>query len=952
MPDKSSSNTTRKLLRRARKVYVFFHGLLFALILMMAGALFVVFRPDGLGLINRYLLEPMGIHYSRSEGSLVEGFTLYDVTDGKRSAQKLTLSYNLASMLKGRHVVDRVSISGLRIDLDDFTGGSDTPWPLPKFQLKEVELTNLQLLSAYPIELDVHAKNGSYDGENLNFAAVDATVKSLYAGAAVRGAIRNNALSGNALLYPDHRTLAPYSGRFTDLPRSIAVQIRELSDTKALLHATVQSLRLKQDPTLHADAIDLDFDYRYDNDYFDVQSLYRLIRGNESMQTRQSLRYTFEGTTAIHLEGEVQSSLPLPSKTLRADITDTPAGVSGTALMDGTTLSFASSDYSRFHWDVQSQHESLSFLPMLPALLQHSPFTFEAKGEYDLDTNFITGNTSFTHNHGRFEGKFAYGDTNQSLEGILNLPEDAPMWKEWRHKPPQTLHVSLIQENNTSSVWLTGDAVELSLYQAGKALKGSGHYAGVSIDFQGFSEPGRSELVIDTHDPSVWATLKTLSPMTLYNGEYYDAEVSAKTRLTLTDTLSFHSDVTIPWYAAVMDSQRAYGGTDGSFSLDYRDGNVTINRYRFEIAGHSVYSDNPSQLALLDDGTVAIKRFRIYDSLFLNGSVLPDTSMHLRLQSDRFTYEGPEGKAQAAADITFERDAQANHTLSGELTILDALITYLPIQQFKVMDDDIIIVQDVRPPSSLKFAMNLHILSRRPIAYQTKELSVRITPDLTLWKEPQGPMQILGMVTIPSGTATSAGKQFDIKHSEIYFGGDIPLNPYLDLTVAHEVDYKKFLIYITHTLESPIFLFSSDPVMSQNDIMSYILFGAPANSSTTTTSTTTGTTGTATVRADATNFMLGAGLKGLISGVTKIQLDTMNILTNQQGGMGFEVGTRLNKDLRILYKNDTLSSVLVQYQLNRWLRLDADIHALGQGINAVYIKDFRDFLPHNDPKAP
>jgi hypothetical protein len=63
--------------------------------------------------------------------------------------------------------------------------------------------------------------------------------------------------------------------------------------------------------------------------------------------------------------------------------------------------------------------------------------------------------------------------------------------------------------------------------------------------------------------------------------------------------------------------------------------------------------------------------------------------------------------------------------------------------------------------------------------------------------------------------------------------------------------------------------------------------------------------------------------------------------------MGFEVGTRLNKDLRVIYKNDTVSSVLLQYSVNRWLRLDADIHELGQGINAIYIKDFRDFLPHN-----
>jgi hypothetical protein len=96
--------------------------------------------------------------------------------------------------------------------------------------------------------------------------------------------------------------------------------------------------------------------------------------------------------------------------------------------------------------------------------------------------------------------------------------------------------------------------------------------------------------------------------------------------------------------------------------------------------------------------------------------------------------------------------------------------------------------------------------------------------------------------------------------------------------------------------------------------------------------------------------MLGAGLKGLIGGATKLQIDTMNILTTKEGGMGFEVGARLNKDFRVVYKNDTISSVLVQYTVNRWLRLDADIHELGQGINAIYIKDFRDFLPHNEVK--
>jgi translocation and assembly module TamB len=235
----------------------------------------------------------------------------------------------------------------------------------------------------------------------------------------------------------------------------------------------------------------------------------------------------------------------------------------------------------------------------------------------------------------------------------------------------------------------------------------------------------------------------------------------------------------------------------------------------------------------------------------------------------------------------------------------------------------------------------VQITSKEPLHYHTKELDVFVQPELTVWKEPTGNIQLLGMVTIPQGTATTSGKEFTIQPSHLYFAGGDAINPYLDFTIGHEVDYKKIKIYITHKLDSPIFLFSSDPFMSQNDIMSYLLFGSPADASLNTDGSKTA------VKTDATNFMLGAGVKGLINNTTKIQIDTMNILTTQEGGMGIEVGTHLNKDLRVLYKNDTVSSVLVQYQLNRWLRLDADIHELGQGINAIYIKDFRDFLPHN-----
>lgn len=927
-------------LKWLKHLFVTFHFLLYTTVLLASAALYIAFRPDSLEIVNTYFLEPFDVHYSRAEGSLLEGFTLHDLHSKKVTAKTLTLQYNLVKMLEGEHTIDSVHIDGLQLHLEDFLTDDDSVWPFPTFKLREVVITNLQLISSYPIELDIHAKNGDYDGDMINFTSFDASLKSRYASGAIHGKISKNALVGRADLYPNAVELAPYSGRFTTLPRVVRVTISELSDTKALLQTSIASLTSKQDSTVSANAIALDFRYRYDDEYFDIYTTYLLQHLQNRMQTKQHLRYTLEGKTTTEFDGFITSDQPLPSNTLHGEVIDDSNGVDGTVTLDGSTLHLSSRDYDRFTWDMGSEHQNLAFIPSLPEFLRASPLQMKAHGTYILSSNALDGSLDAVHDSALFKGKFSTLNNHHSLSGNLTLPSDAPLWKNWKHKPPEQLAISLSNDANATRINLSGDSLALSAALIGEKIKGSGNYLGAFFDFQGGISANQSTLQIDTLIPSLFATLSKLEPIELNHGEYYDMEVRAKTQVTLNDTLHIKSELTVPWYAAVLDSQRSFGGTDGKVSVEYNDGNITIPHYRLEIAGHDVMSDKLSRMHLGSDGKLSIDEFWVYDSLLLEGTIAPDLSASLRLRSDRFSYHGPEGSAHAGADITFERDAQANQTLAGSLNILDATITYLPLQQLKVMDDDIVIIQDVRPPSHIKLAMNLHITAKQPIHYQTKELDLYLNPDITLWKDPTALMQILGMVSIPSGSAKTSGKDFTIKPSEIYFGGDVPLNPYLNLTIAHEVDYKKILIFVTHTLDSPIFLFSSDPVMTQNDIMSYILFGAPAN---------TADNSTSGVRADATNFMLGAGIKGLINGATKIQLDTMNILTTAEGGMGFEVGARINKDLRVLYKNDTVSSVLIQYTVNRWLRLDADVHELGQGINAVYIKDFRDFLPHNKP---
>jgi translocation and assembly module TamB len=949
MPIKPTEPTSpvpkrHRWMRWLKHLFVTLHFLLLSTILILSAVLYVAFRPDGLEIVNTYLLKPLGIHYVTAEGSLLEGFTLYDLHTDHTAAKKLTLTYRLDNILKGEHVIDKIVIDGLQIHLDDFINNEEVSWPLPMFTLKEVIFTNLQLISSYPIELDLTGQNGSYDGDKLNFASISATIKSRYASGAIKGSLTDNTIKGTALIYPNAKELNPYSGRFTTLPSPQIIHIDELSDTRAKLTATIDKLDSKQANLISAHAVHLTMDYRYENDFIDFDALYTLARESDTMRTKQHLRYSFEGKTTTYFEGNITSTKPLPAYTLHGEFSDDAKGVKGHIALDKTMLDLASNDYDRFQWSFKTDHPDLRFLSTLPSELQSSPLKAQAQGSYVLSTDTLQGSLQLIHNDGIFEGAISSLEGRYQAEGTLTLPKEAPLWKNWRRKPPEKLTLALVHDANTTHVNLAGETLALQASLKDHTIKGSGEYLGTFFDLQG-SLANSISLDIQTATPSLFKTLSDIEPMALHKGEYYDAEISTKTHLTWGDTLQAHTDITIPWYAAVLDSKRAYAGVENTISLTYDNGRILIERYRFSVADHPVTSDKRSTLHLNEEGDLIIDDLWIYDSLRLHGIVSSrDLSASLRLTSDRFSYEGPDGRAHLAADITFTRDTNAVQKLEGSLKILDATITYLPLQQFKVMDDDIIIIQDVRAPSTANLSMNLHVTSEQPIHYLTKELDVVMNADVTLWKDPYGPIQLLGMIKIPEGSAKTGGKFFEIQPSEIYFGGQVPLNPYLNISVLHKIDYKKILIYITHTLDSPIFLFSSDPVMSQNDIMSYILFGTPANTS------VTGDAGTSTIRADATNFMLGAGIKGLINGATKLQIDTMNILTTKEGGMGFEIGAKINKDLRVLYKNDTVSSVSIQYSVNRWLRLDADVHELGQGINAIYVKDFRDILPHNEPK--
>lgn len=894
------------LLRTLRHLLLTFYGVMVVAVIIVSFALYIAFHPDGLYLFNTYVLKPLGVSYTASEGSLSQGATWHNLHHETIDIQTLTLDYNLTAIIQGKHVIDALKVDGVQIHLDDFLHSTHkhSRFPLPHFRIHQLQLTHIQLLSAYPIELDMVGKNGSFDGKSLSMKQLTVTLRSRYAESKLHATITHNLLKAQGEISPNLNAFDP----------AVSAILQP--------HYPIDELRIS--PTL-----------------IHLKTHYRLTHDTHSLQMEQTFGYGFKGDVTTHFRGEILSpSLGFPSHYFTGEGRGSGQGLNLDVTLDRTHCHITTSDYDHFQWNFSTQNPHLAFFPTLPDAIGTTPLIGHGQGEYLHSDHQATGVFAFHHTHAAIKGSLQLHNDLFTLHGEVILPPDAAMWKNKSLKPPPNLRVNVTSTQDQTHVTVEGEKLAFSGAIEGNTLQGSGHYLATSFEINGSNR----SVSLATTTLSL-RKIATLFPMlALPNEGSYDGELHTLSHWNYDKDFQGHTTFTLPWYAINLDPKRVYRGKNTTFDVRYDAHHLTLNHYAVEIADHPIVSQRPSHLHWDESGILSLEELWLFDTLAVKGMINAHTlETNLSLVANDFHYHGPEGDAHAKIDLQFVRDANETQKLAGNITFLSGNITYLPLQKIKVMDDDVIIVQEITPPSTSSLSMDVSVDAQKPLSYHTPEVDITLSPNFTLWKDPNRDVEVLGMVTFPSGTITANKKGFILRPSHLYFGGELPFNPYLDLRLDHEVDYKKIQMYLTNRLDSPIFIFGSDPIMSQNEIMSYILFGSSSLASTDTT-----TTRNVTARADATNFMLGAGLKELIGGVTKLNIDTMNILTTKEGGMGFEVGARLAKDFRILYKNDAISSVLVQYRINQWLRLDADVHTLGQGINAIYIKDFYDLLPHNE----
>ena len=934
------------------RLYARFALFLQGLVIVCGTLAFVLLHPKTLDWAMRKALKNNGVEYRSVHGSLMTGVTLEGL--GYRRlffAEEAEVRYSIFRLLRPTPTVDRVALKRAVLDLkrlDELPkekkgeNNATSNLYIPPIVVKEVAVDGFTLRTPDPVRLDLKARDLRYFDFDVTIPAFELAADTPWAGGRLKGALHRLAVTARGRVWPSKAYAEAAQNLFDPLPRSLPVEV-EANLSRVSVATELPALRTKEgNVTLRQ--VRLAADYFYGPGYMEAKAKYGVQTPFARAEVNQSFLLAHTLAYATELQGRIlQSAHPLPSTRFEADASGDADIVTADLKLDPFAFALYSTDYRRFAMRFEARPRTLDYVPELPKIFRDQTLSME--GNATLETKpspLFKGVVQVDGNYSR-----SHAFVEATPETLLVRAKVSPyrrhggVWAMIPEKFRSEIHAFLYNSPDNKIFDVSLNDAYLTLFERQKKIRGWANVGSLTLDAKGEVLPG-SVVDIDfyTHIESLYALMADFN---LTTQTVVDAEVESRFNVRVADWITIRYDTKIPWYLIQPDSQHVYYGLDSRIQGSLEERTVHIDRYEVGFMKHRLKEERTSTLRIDENMTVEIENLALLDTGNLKGIVDPKAqSARLRLEGERMHYRGPEGNVTFDAHLFVDANASALNA-EGEVKFHgDTVITYMPEKSYTVTDEDIVIVQDVREPSHTAKSLDIRLYSDEPIHYRIPHVKVDLKPDVTVWKEPFKPFGLLGIVRLTGGAIDVADKHFTVLPSEIYFAGAYPPNPYLDVRIGYEVDYNKFTIYVSHTLSDPVFLFSSEPPMSQNDIMSYILFGTPADES---------MQGGRDLSNSVATMILGVGIKNAIGAATGLHFDTFNILNTDKGGFGVEIGKRIGKRLRIIYRNDSLSSFILQYTLSRSVRVSVDVSETGQGVNILYVRDMKSpsfLLPEYD----
>jgi translocation and assembly module TamB len=337
--------------------------------------------------------------------------------------------------------------------------------------------------------------------------------------------------------------------------------------------------------------------------------------------------------------------------------------------------------------------------------------------------------------------------------------------------------------------------------------------------------------------------------------------------------------------------------------------------YTLKYNAKKIFSNKASHI-LFDKEDITINTLWLNDEVKLQGNFnLKSQKAKIKIDSDSFSLSQKivDVKSRVHLDTLIENE---NIDISGKVTLLGGDIHYDLSQQRFASDSDIVVrkskkFRTKKKPSPFmdKVSLNIFIDSKNPLHYKKGNINLKTKVSLGIQKTINSPLNILGSIELlKGGSYDFEGKKFILNQSFVYFTGAID-KPLLDISVNYQSLNYLITIRLTGMPNSPNIQFSSSPSLSREQILSIILFDSE------------GLAGTNSGE-DMMKMMGGVMAKSALSNLG-IELDSLVF----GKGNSIEVGKKLSNKMTIIYINDIVSQVKLNYQHGKHT-LEANLHNL------------------------
>ncbi|MEG1421632.1 autotransporter assembly complex protein TamB [Citrobacter sp.] len=301
----------------------------------------------------------------------------------------------------------------------------------------------------------------------------------------------------------------------------------------------------------------------------------------------------------------------------------------------------------------------------------------------------------------------------------------------------------------------------------------------------------------------------------------------------------------------------------------------------------------------------------------------------------------PMVRLDVSPDVVFEATPNL-FTLDGNVDVPWARIVVhdLPESAVGVSSDMVMLNNDLQPEkpqtAGIPINSNLNIHVGNNVRIDAFGLKARLTGDLKVAQDKQG-LGLNGQINIPSGRFHAYGQDLIVRKGELLFSGP-PDQPLLNIEAIRNPDATEDDVIagvrVTGTADEPKAEIFSDPAMSQQMALSYLLRGQGLDSE-------------QSDSAAMTSMLIGLGVAqsgqvvgkiGETFGVSNLALDTQGVGDSSQVVVSGYVlpGLQVKYGVGIF---DSLATLTLRYRLMPKLYLEA-VSGVDQALDLLYQFEF------------